>query len=411
MTTPAPAVSVTGVHKTFEVPEHHVMSIKERALHPVRRTRVHELNVLRDVSFEIGEGEFFGIVGRNGSGKSTLLKCMAGIYATERGEIRTSGRVVPFIELGVGFNMEMTALDNVVINGVMMGMTPREARRCFDEVIDFAELGHALDLKLKNYSSGMQVRLAFALMVQAESDILLIDEVLAVGDASFQQKCFDVFRDLREKGKTIILVTHDMDMIDRFCHRALLLDRGVVDIEGAPASVARRYLDLNFSGEASEQPASPDDMSRGASIASVTVQSAASTAGHSVPQGETLTVRAVVEAQERIVDAEAGITIHNEDGVVVFGTDTRMEGHTLDFLEPGERLELTLTVDNGLKPGRYFVDCGLHEGTQRVVAFRWRACAFLVYGTRSQYGLVNLEHTLGVKRSSDEPVPASPATR
>jgi len=410
MTSPAPAVSVTGVHKTFEVPEQHVMSIKERALHPVRRTPVHELRALREVSFEIQKGEFYGIVGRNGSGKSTLLKCLAGIYATDGGEIRIAGRVVPFIELGVGFNMEMSAFDNVVINGVMMGMTPREARGCFDEVIEFAELGHALDLKLKNYSSGMQVRLAFALMVQAESDVLLIDEVLAVGDAAFQQKCFDVFHDLREKGKTIILVTHDMDMIERFCHRALLLDGGVVDVEGEPASVARRYLDLNFSAGASERPASPDDMSSGATITYVAVENAGGGDGHSVAQGEPIHIRAVVEAQERISDPEMGITIHNDDGVVVFGTDTRLAGHTLEALEAGSRVELVLKVENTLKPGRYYVDCGVHEGTTRPAAFRWRAAEFLVYGARSQYGLVELEHTLDLHRG-DRALPPAQAAR
>ena len=272
---PAVAVDIADLSKTFQIPRHHVMALKERALHPRRRIPVTELHALRNVSQQIHAGEFFGVVGRNGSGKSTLLKCLAGIYRPDEGTIRIAGRVVPFIELGVGFNLEMTALDNVVINGVMMGMSPREARRRFPEVIEFAELEDSLDLKLKNYSSGMQVRLAFALMVQADADVLLIDEVLAVGDASFQQKCFDAFYDLRRRGKTVVLVTHDMHMIERFCGRAMLLDHGRVEEVGEPAVVARRYLDLNFDeqeGDAGPAPDRPEDVSRGVTIEDVWVE-------------------------------------------------------------------------------------------------------------------------------------------
>ena len=402
-------MQVAGVDKSFLVAHQHVMSVKERALHPFRRMETHDLHALHDVSFEIARGEFFGIVGRNGSGKSTLLKCMAGIYGIDSGEIRIDGRVVPFIELGVGFNMEMTAYDNVVINGVMMGMTPAEARACFDEVIEFAELGHALDLKLKNYSSGMQVRLAFALMVQAESDVLLIDEVLAVGDAAFQQKCFDTFHELREQGKTIVLVTHDMDMIERFCHRALLIHDSRVDIVGEPAAVARRYLDLNFAGEeAAAQPASPDNTAREARVAEVWLEDAGGAAISTVGQGEPIRIRARIEVSEPIADPEVGITIHDEDGTVVFGTTTRALGRTEGPMAAGDRIDVKLDVQNALKPARYFVDCGVHEGETRVAAFTWRAASFLVYGTRRQDGLVALEHSLELER---HPASASQVSR
>ena len=393
------AVQVAGVDKTFLVPHQHLMTVKERALHPFRRTPHEELVALRDISFEIEEGEFFGVVGRNGSGKSTLLKCMAGIYGIDSGEIRIDGRVVPFIELGVGFNMEMTALDNVVVNGVMMGMTPREARRCFDAVIEFAELGHALDLKLKNYSSGMQVRLAFALMVQAESEVLLIDEVLAVGDAAFQQKCFDTFRELRERGKTIVLVTHDMDMIQRFCHRAMLIHDSRIEAIGDPGEVARRYLDLNFAGgEAGEKPASPDDTARQARIARVWLEDAGGADSRAVEQQQPIRIRALIDIREPIEDPEVGVTIHREDGTIVFGTTTRAVSGTEAPLDAGTQVELRLDVENPLQPGRYFVDCGVHEGEQRVAAFSWRAASFMVYGTRHQYGLVELPHTLELER-------------
>src|SRR3954451_11363268 len=240
------AIEVRDLEKTFRIPRQQVNTFKERALHPFRRTAYEELNVLRGITFDVLEGEFFGIVGRNGSGKSTLLKCLAGIYRTDSGSIRAAGRISPFIELGVGFNPDLTARDNVVINAVMMGLTPREARARFDRIIAFAELEDFVDLKLKNYSSGMQVRLAFAVMVQSGAEILLIDEVLAVGDAAFQQRCFDEFERLRAEGRTIVLVTHDMEMVERFCHRAMLITKGEIEVIGEPVRVGQRYLERNF---------------------------------------------------------------------------------------------------------------------------------------------------------------------
>src|SRR5207248_2346562 len=201
-------------------------SFKERATHPFTRIHYRRLEALRSISFEIHQGEFFGIVGRNGSGKSTLLKILASIYRADAGRVRMAGRLAPFIELGVGFNPELTARENVVLNGVLMGLTRREAVRRLDSMIDFAELQEFTDLKLKNYSSGMMVRLAFAVMVQADADIMLIDEVLAVGDAAFAQKCMDVFRARRLAGKTVVLVTHDMATVQSLRDRALLIHDG-----------------------------------------------------------------------------------------------------------------------------------------------------------------------------------------
>src|SRR5215207_1459287 len=242
----APAIVVDGLTKSFRRPHEQMHTLKERALHPLRRSSFDVFEAVRDVSFSIDHGEFFGIVGRNGSGKSTLLKLMAGIYRSDRGEIFVDGRVSTFIELGVGFNPDLAARDNIIINGVMLGLSPRQALERYDHVMAFAELEQFADLKLKNYSSGMQVRLAFAVMIQVDADILLVDEVLAVGDAAFQQKCFDVFNRLRDEGKTILFVTHDMSAVKRFCHRAALLDRGKVVRIGEPDEVAAAYVDLSF---------------------------------------------------------------------------------------------------------------------------------------------------------------------
>src|ERR671927_1849774 len=174
------------------------------------------------------------------------MKCLAGIYRADRGEMWMRGRMAPFIELGVGFNPDLTARDNVLLNAIMLGLTPAQARERFDEIIAFAELSDFVDLKLKNYSSGMQVRLAFAVMVQSGAEILLIDEVLAVGDAAFQQRCFDEFERMRDEGRTVVLVTHDMDIVRRFCHRAMLITNGEIEMIGDPGRVGRRYLERNF---------------------------------------------------------------------------------------------------------------------------------------------------------------------
>ena len=248
--TDAPAVIVDGVTKDFRIPRERVHTLKERALHPFRRATVDTMHGLRGISFDVAHGEFFGIVGRNGSGKSTLLKCLAGIYATDKGEIYVNGRLSTFIELGVGFNPDLAAYDNVMINAAMLGLSGREAKRRYDRIIDFAELHEFTELKIKNYSSGMLVRLAFSVMIQVDADILLIDEVLAVGDAAFQQKCFDEFGRIRRSGATVVLVTHDMSAVRRFCDRAMLLEAGRMVEIGDPDRIGQRYLDLNFSESA-----------------------------------------------------------------------------------------------------------------------------------------------------------------
>jgi ABC-type polysaccharide/polyol phosphate transport system ATPase subunit len=253
-------IVVDRVSKTFRLPTERTHTLKERALHPRRRSRHEAFVALKDISFTVGQGEFFGIVGRNGSGKSTLLKCLAGIYGVDTGQIWIKGRLSPFIELGVGFNPDLAAYDNVVTNGIMLGLSPREARARYEDVIEFAELEEFQDLKLKNYSSGMYVRLAFSVAIQVNAELLLIDEVLAVGDASFQQKCFDVFNRLRDEGRTIIFVTHDMGSVIRFCNRAMLLERGNMVTIGEPHEVADHYLELNFDRDgASDGASSADD--------------------------------------------------------------------------------------------------------------------------------------------------------
>ena len=387
--------------KTFRIPRLQVHTLKESVLHPLRRRGYNELHVLRDISFEIGQGEFFGVVGRNGSGKSTLLKCLAGIYDPDVGSVDLRGRLSPFIELGVGFNPDLTARDNVLINAVMMGLSPREARARFDDIIAFAELEAFVELKLKNYSSGMQVRLAFSIMVQADADVMLIDEVLAVGDAAFQQKCLDVFYRLRDAGKTIVLVTHDMAMVERFCHRALLIEDGRIRAIGDPGEVGRQYLEMNFgrpAGDAAAPVAGPADQR--ATLADIWLAGPDGERLRGVAYGEPLLVHAIVEVNEPIAHGRLELWIDSPEGVRMFGAATDRSAIDLRDVRAGERLHVTVRADNPLAPNHYYVGYAISAGSAGGDHLDYRAGAtdFLVYGTEDPGGLVRVRHEMTVDR-------------
>lgn len=239
----APAIEVSSVSKTFRIPHERRTFLKEYVLSPFRR-QSYELNqALRDVSFSVEKGEFFGVIGPNGSGKSTLLRILAGIYVPDRGIVRVRGLLSPFIELGVGFNPELNARDNIRINGTLAGLTKAQLDERFDAILEFAELERFVDQKLKNYSSGMLVRLAYSLAIQIPFDVLLLDEVLAVGDEAFQQKCFATFDRFKEEGKTVVFVSHALGLIERFCDRVLLLHDGAVRAIGSSREVIEAYRD------------------------------------------------------------------------------------------------------------------------------------------------------------------------
>lgn len=245
MTNKIVAIEVKKIHKEFVLPQNKNSSLKQAVVNIVKKNNKTIYRVLDGVSFEVNKGDFFGIIGRNGSGKSTLLKLMAGVYEPTSGNIYVHGGLTPFIELGVGFNAELSGRDNVFLNGALLGFTRRQMAGMYDEIVSFAELEPFMDQKLKNFSSGMQVRLAFAIAIKAENDIMLFDEVLAVGDANFQQKCIDQFIRLKREGKTIILVTHAMGTVSQFCNRTMLLNEGKVDFIGKPEDAIQRYEKLN----------------------------------------------------------------------------------------------------------------------------------------------------------------------
>ena len=239
------AIKVENLHKSFKLPTEQAFGLKQAFFNRLRGIKGYtEQKVLKGLDFEIKKGEFLGIVGRNGSGKSTLLKILAGIYYPEKGEITINGNLVPFIELGVGFNPELTGRENVYLNGALLGFSNEEMDKMYNDIWEFAELKNFQDQKLKNYSSGMQVRLAFSIAIRAKGDILLLDEVLAVGDAAFQQKCANYFESLKAKNQTVILVTHSMENVRKFCTRAILIDGGKIVKEGDPKKIADAYTKL-----------------------------------------------------------------------------------------------------------------------------------------------------------------------
>ena len=407
----APAAVVDGVSKSFRLPQEKVHTLKERAMHPFRRSRYEPLEALRDVSFAVERGEFFGIVGRNGSGKSTLLKCLAGIYRTDAGEIYLDGRLSTFIELGVGFNPDLAARDNVLINGVMLGLSPQQARERYEAVMDFAELHQFEHLKLKNYSSGMHVRLAFSVMVQVEADILLIDEVLAVGDAAFQQKCFEVFSRLREEGRTMLFVTHDMEAVRRFCHRALLLDRGEVVSVGKPSEVASAYIDLNFSSEGVATTRPEERLGDGS--AELLEAWWEDESGERLPQlrqGESCSFCARIRFHREVSHPIVSVVVENESRHPLMATSTEWAGIESGRFGPGEEASFSVRFENAFAPGRIYASPWVSHAGAHGIMDRWPQMATaVVTGSHISGALVDLPHE--VRLDSGERTLAGTAPR
>jgi ABC-type polysaccharide/polyol phosphate transport system ATPase subunit len=430
------AVVVDDVAKTFHIPREQVHTLKERALHPFRRPGHDTLHALNGVSFDVAEGEFFGVVGRNGSGKSTMLKCLAGIYRTDRGRIFVNGRLSTFIELGVGFNPDLAAYDNVMLNATMLGLSTKEARKRFDHIVEFAELEDFVDLKIKNYSSGMLVRLAFSVMIQVDADVLLIDEVLAVGDAAFQQKCFDEFGRIRRSGATVLLVTHDMGAVQRFCDRAVLLEHGRVVEIGSVERVADRYLQLNFSeearaeqaaaaahaagqvhvptvspvaeAEAEEEPAATQDDEpaehrddpirlgdRKVEIVEAWIEDADGERNDVVRVGRRCTVCFRIRVNETVTDPLFGINVYDSQNNNLFAANNVYE-EPVGTLEAGQERVFRVSFDNYLGPDRYWITTGVARDRN---GLEWhdrrnRMLSMVVTGTRPRDGMTALPFEL-----------------
>ena len=399
----APAVAIHHVDKAFKLPHQQYHTLKERALHPFRSSTFDVLQAVDDVSFEVAEGEFFGIVGRNGSGKSTLLKCLAGIYDIDAGDLHVNGRLSPFIELGVGFNMDLTARDNVMINAIMLGLTRQQARERFDDIIAFAELENFLDLKLKNYSSGMTVRLAFSVAIQVDAEVLLIDEVLAVGDASFQQKCFAEFHRLKEEGRTILFVTHDMSAVERFCDRAMLIDKGKMVELGDPTKVAHRYNELNFGRSVTHLAREAEERfgDRAAEVLAAWFENDQGEPIVELGHGEVCRMCLEARFNEAVEDPVFGFTLRNEVGTAIFAATTDLLHGPTGSFAPEDRVVVRLEFHNWLVAGTYSVTPSIARPGLGADALDLRAdlAQLIVHGWFYTGGVTNLPHTFEVTRA------------
>jgi len=399
-----PAVAISGVSKAFKLPHRSYHTLKERALHPFSTQSYDVLQAVDDVTVEVAAGEFFGIIGRNGSGKSTLLKCLAGIYDIDSGELHVRGRLSPFIELGVGFNPELTARDNVMINAIMLGLSRREARQRFDAIIAFAELEEFLDMRLKNYSSGMHVRLAFSVAIQVDAEILLIDEVLAVGDARFQQKCFDEFHRLKRAGRTILFVTHDMGAIERFCDRAMLLDKGRMLGVGEPAAIARHYNELNFGKtihQVAERPLEEDaERRKDAEIVDAWFEDDSGARIAAIGHRDACTACVEVRFNSGLDDPIFGATLRNDVGATVFATTTALDIGPTGHFAAGEVVVVRLRFETWFTQARYTLTPSVARPGLGADAIDLRAdlASVVVHGGNFTTGVVDLPHEFEIER-------------
>lgn len=380
-------IVVDSLYKTFKLPQERHDGIKQaviglfRGEHGYRRQKV-----LNDISFEIKKGEFFGIVGRNGSGKSTLLKLLAGIYTPDKGNVSVNGSLTPFIELGVGFNPELTGRENVFLNGALLGFNHKEMQGKYKEIVKFSDLEPFMEQKLKNYSSGMQVRLAFSIAVQAKSDILLLDEVLAVGDDAFQRKCVSYFYDVKKSGQTVILVTHDMTNVEKFCDRALVLDKGKILGIYEPSKAKLVYDQLNRED--------PSDISGGnletewgggeVKIGEVYLNQLKSKQ-IVVPQGEELSIGLNFISAKEPRNITIGLALYDESGLVLAGPNS--EGRGFNSSE-----EVTYSIPKmSLNPGTYKLRIGVYADDHITELHHREAAAYItVTSEKTQHGKVNL---------------------
>lgn len=358
------AIGVRNLRKSFVLAENKNSSIKQVLVNMGKRHKKHRQTVLDGISFDIKKGEFFGIVGKNGSGKSTLLKILAGVYVPDSGELGIHGNLTPFIELGVGFNPELSGRDNVYLSASLLGYSRKVVDDMYDEIVDFAELHEHMDKKLKNYSSGMQVRLAFSIAVKAKNDILIFDEVLAVGDESFQQKCLRIFEEYRRTKQTVVLVTHDMDTVRNLCTRAMLIDDGQIKHIGSVESVAEQYSDMNTKNDAQEKVMQTTEQTEHSKLV---VQKLVKKV---YMPGEELSVHVAWNGDFDPKKHVLGVAIVRSDGEYVFGSNTRNVKLT--------RASVTCSMKLDIGPGRYTATVAVIDETGAVIDKKEVAVAFRV---------------------------------
>ena len=400
------AISVANVSKRFRIPLDRSSTLKYRVLHPRSTSRHHDFFALKDIDFDVPSGQFLGIIGHNGCGKSTLLKLMARIYQPTSGHLEVNGLVSPFLELGVGFNPELTARENVFLNGAILGLSHRELQDRMEEIIHFAELENFVDQKVKNFSSGMQVRLAFSVAIRADASVLLMDEVLAVGDARFQAKCFEVFSRYKREGKTVILVTHDLSSVEKYCDRTILIDRGEMIADGLSRDVSNTYkrmvgeqVEADVAAAAlesiAEMEADPTGKRWGSgeiTIEEVKIRDELGQERSTFSTGEPLVLEVNLDGHTKVDDVVCGFLVHQADGTIVGGTNTQWDDHPLKVPAPGGRLSLRYRIPAlAMREGSYRVSVSAHPriNAQRVYNHHEQVYQFSIRNVTAGVGLLD----------------------
>ena len=381
-------VEISKLTKSFKIPLEASSGVKQQLINILKGRKGYRVfTPLKDISFTINEGDFFGIVGRNGSGKSTLLKTIAGIYTPNSGNVKVHGSLVPFIELGVGFNPELTGRENIFLNGALLGFSHEEMESMYSAIVEFAELEDFMEERLKNYSSGMQVRLAFSIAIRAHADILLLDEVLAVGDEAFQKKCYSYFDKLKREKRTVILITHDMAAVERFCTKAVFIEDGHVKMIGKPYRIAAAYSRSNSQNYDRTTGLNSDN--EGTVPFKIVLRGTDGKEKTMYDFEETMTVD--LSWQQKGVK-HVGVAIFRENGEYVYGPNTYQEKTSAIKDQTAH-----YTVKLNLNEGRYFIKAGLMGANDtKVIAFIEEGPFFSVqrdYRHGRWGGVTKLDHT------------------
>jgi ABC-type polysaccharide/polyol phosphate transport system ATPase subunit len=409
-----PIVEVSHLRKRFRLPLDKSTTLKYRITHWRSSSRYRDLIALRDISFEIPPGQFLGIAGPNGCGKSTLLKILCRIYQADSGYARVNGEFSAFLELGVGFNPELTARENIFLGGAVLGLTRAQLRNKVDEVFAFAELEDFADQKLKNFSSGMQVRLAFSVAILAQTDLLVMDEVLAVGDASFQEKCFDTFSRYKREGKTIVLVSHDLNSLEEYCDRVLLINQGEIIADGPASEVTAAYHRMIADHALAAERDTPSTLSRGdpgqwgsraIEFASVSLLDGGGQSSRRFETGDPMTLEMQLLVHRDVGNFVCGMAIRRADGLLLSGTNTFLDNVTLSSRSPGEMVSVRYTIDSlPLLDGGYIVQVSAHDLTgSEIYDFAASAASFHINNRGGHVGMLEMQGRWQVEQETDVP--------
>ena len=412
-----PLVEVKDVSMRFRMPTEKIDNVKEFFIKLVQgKLKYDDFWVLKNISFEIHRGESVGILGRNGAGKSTLLKLISGIVEPTSGSIRVRGSIVPLLRLGAGFDPNATGKENVFLNGAMMGFSKKEMQARYDSIVEFSELGRFMNMPLKNFSSGMLTRLGFSIAVDVNPDLLIIDEILAVGDTNFQAKCFSKLQEIKAKGTTIVIVSHSLEQIEAFCDRTVWINDGKIVADGLPRDIHPEYLDYmgqlrndqlkkekareegsveEESGEEETEEKEEDKKRFGNGDAKITNVKILDKDGEEKTVfhvGSKITIRVTFKVKKKIEDAVFGVGIFRNDGVYCYGTNTRIDRLPKFDIEKDGVLEIEMPVVD-LLPGKYLVDLAIQSGNWVPVDYYKEACSFETYSKREDCGIVRINQT------------------